>query len=439
MAIIRYARTDEFWRRGEKYDFLDQHRDVTRVEWQEITPRHNNSWMNDGIEDDFDTYIPIGSKHAKSGKSGLETTIFSTYSTGLYSGRDSWVYNFSEVQVSENIQKACAFYNQQLSKWRDSKSASKDIDNFVEYQDRNIKWSRNLKRRLEQGVVAQFDVANIKKAIYRPYQKVSLYFDNLWIDEQGLHASIFNNLSEDNRLIWLKVGSAWPMFALMVVNIPDYLPQGGSQCFPFYTYDEDGGNRRENITDWALAQFHEHYADPSIDKWAIFHYVYALLHHPGYREKYAANLRRSLPRIPLAPDFWSFAEAGRVLAEMHVGYETQPEYPLDWIENRAAKMDFRVERMKLARDRRSIRYNDFLTLGGIPERVFDYKLGNRSALEWIIDRYGVSIDKRSGIANDPNRYSDDPQYIIKLIGKVVHLSVKTVKIVETLSTLAIGE
>jgi predicted helicase len=132
-----------------------------------------------------------------------------------------------------------------------------------------------------------------------------------------------------------------------------------AQCFPFYTYDEDGGNRRENITDWALAQFREHYADASIDKWAIFHYVYALLHHPGYRQKYAANLRRSLPRLTFAPDFWSFAEAGRVLAEMHVHYEAQPEYPLELIENRAAQLDFRVERMKLARDRRSIRYNDF--------------------------------------------------------------------------------
>jgi predicted helicase len=144
-----------------------------------------------------------------------------------------------------------------------------------------------------------------------------------------------------------------------------------------------------------------------------------------------------LPRLPFAPDFWSFAEAGRVLAGMHVHYEAQPEYPLDWIENRDARMDFRVERMKLARDRRSIRYNDFLTLGGIPETVYDYKLGNRSALEWILDRYQVSVDKRSGIANDPNGYSDDPQYIVKLIAKIVRLSVETVQIVETLSALAI--
>lgn len=207
------------------------------------------------------------------------------------------------------------------------------------------------------------------------------------------------------------------------------------QCFPFYTYAEDGSQRRENISDWALAQFRSHYADGSIDKWAIFHFVYALLHHPAYREKYAANLRRALPRIPFAPDFWPFAQAGAALAELHVNYESQPEYPLDWVENPDAAMSFRVEKMKLSRDKTSLQYNDFLTLDRIPPAVFDYKLGNRSALEWVIDRYRVRTDKRSAIVNDPNAYADDPQYIVKLIGKVVTVSVETVAIVDGLPAL----
>ena len=149
----------------------------------------------------------------------------------------------------------------------------------------------------------------------------------------------------------------------------------------------------------------------------------------------AANLRR----IPFAPAFWSFADAGRVLAELHVHYEAQPEYPLARIENHDAKLDFRVEKMKLARDKRSLQYYSFLTLDGIPNTVYNYKLGNRSALEWVLDRYQVSIDTRSGIANDPNQYSDDPQYIVKLIGKVVYVSVETVKIVDGLAGLAIGD
>jgi predicted helicase len=206
------------------------------------------------------------------------------------------------------------------------------------------------------------------------------------------------------------------------------------QSFPFYTYNEDGGNRRENITDWALEQFRTRYNDPRISKWDIFHYVYAVLHHPQYREKYAANLKRELPRIPFAPDFRGFAEAGARLAELHVNYEAQPEYPLEMIEKPGVPLDWRVEKMRLTKDKTRIIYNDFLTLSGIPPETFEYRLGNRSALEWVIDQYRVSTDKRSGITNDPNR-PDDPQYIVRLIGKVITVSLETMKIVKGLPSV----
>ncbi len=207
-----------------------------------------------------------------------------------------------------------------------------------------------------------------------------------------------------------------------------------TQCFPFYTYSEDGSNRQENITDWALDQFRSHYEDQTTQKWDIFHYVYALLHHPKYREKYAANLRRELPHIPYAPEFWPFVEAGRRLADIHLSYEDQPEYPLNFIEKPGASLDLRVEKMRLSRDKSSLKYNDFLTLDGIPPETFEYKLGNRSALHWIIDRYRVKTDKRSGITNDPNRRDDD-DYIVRLIGQVITVSLETVKIVKGLPEL----
>ena len=201
-----------------------------------------------------------------------------------------------------------------------------------------------------------------------------------------------------------------------------------TQCFPFYTYAEDGANRRENLTDWALQEFRAHYHDDAIAKWDIFHYVYALLHHPAYREKYAANLRRELPRIPLAPDFWGFAKAGARLAELHVHYEQQPEYPLKYVEKPGAPLNWRVDKMKLTPDKTALIYNNFLTLEGIPPEVFAYKLGNRSALEWVIDQYKVSTDPRSGITNDPNR-PDDDQYIVRLLGQVITVSLETLKII----------
>jgi predicted helicase len=161
-----------------------------------------------------------------------------------------------------------------------------------------------------------------------------------------------------------------------------------------------------------------------------------VLHHPEYRAKYAANLRRELPRIPFIEDFAGLAKAGAQLAELHVNYETQPEYALDWIENPTKPLDWRVERMKLSKDKKSLVYNDFLTLANIPPEVYAYKLGNRSALEWIVDQYQVSIDNRSGIRNDPND-STDPKAIVRLIGQVVSVSVATVAIINHLPPLII--
>ncbi len=191
----------------------------------------------------------------------------------------------------------------------------------------------------------------------------------------------------------------------------------------------------ENITDWALAEFLTHYEDDTITKWDIFHYNYGLLHHPDYREKYKANLKRDLPHIPFAKDFWRFTKAGERLAEIHVHYESQPEYSnLKFIQNPDVSLDWRVEKMKLSRDKTQIVYNNFLTIDGIPPQVFDYRLGTRSALEWVIDQYRVKTDKRSGIVNDPNR-ADDPQYIVKLIGKVITVSLETVDIIEKLPSV----
>jgi predicted helicase len=198
---------------------------------------------------------------------------------------------------------------------------------------------------------------------------------------------------------------------------------------PLLRHDEDGSNRRENITDWALKQFREHYGNKKIDKWDIFHYVYGLLHHPGYREKFADNLKRELPRIPFAPDFKAFADAGKELARLHLDYEKLKPYKLKWIETEGVPLSYRVEdKMKLSKDKRSLTVNPSLTLAGIPPEVFQYRLGNRSALDWVIDQYQVSEDKRSGIRSDPNR-ADDEEYIVRLVGQVVQVSVETVRIV----------
>ena len=167
----------------------------------------------------------------------------------------------------------------------------------------------------------------------------------------------------------------------------------------------------------------------TIAKWDIFHYVYGLLHHPDYRERYQVNLKRDLPRLPYTPDFWAFAKAGQRLAELHVHYEEAEEFPLRFIETPDTPLNWRVKKMRFSKDKTQLVYNEFLTLDGIPAKALDYQLGNRSALEWVIDQYCVKTDKRSGIVNDPNR-EDDPEYIVKLIQKVITVSLETVEIVE---------
>jgi len=437
MAVIHYARTDEFWRRGQKYDFLDASRDVTGVAWQIIQPDAKQTWLTEGMEAEFDTFLPIGTQEAKAGEADA---IFALYSNGIKTNRDAWAYNFGRKQLASNMHRMIEAYNEHVHRW--GRLVQKpNVDNFVDNNNHIIKWSGDLKSQLMRGNLAEYSERKIVCSLYRPFTIEFLFFDRMMNNSVYRLAGLFpeNTLESSNQAICVAgLGNRKGFGCLMTSLIPSIdLAFEKAQCFPFYTYAEDGSNRQENITDWALAQFCSHYADDSIDKWAIFHYVYALLHHPRYREKYAANLRRSLPRIPFAPAFWPFAQAGARLADLHVNYESQPEYPLDWIENRDAPMSFRVEKMKLAKDRRSLQYNNFLTLSGIPAPVFDYKLGNRSALEWVIDRYQITTDKRSGIVNDPNAYSDNPQYIVQLIGKVVTVSVETVAIVAGLPALGV--
>lgn len=266
-----------------------------------------------------------------------------------------------------------------------------------------------------------------------------LYYDHILVDRPGLFEQIFpvGKPELNNQVICVPNAGGRARFWCFATGLsPNYALTSidATGCFPLFTYSKDGTSRQENITDWALDQFQKRYADTTISKLDIFNYIYAVLHHQQYRDKFATNLKRELPRIPFAPDFWAFTKAGTELANLHVNYEVQPEYKLKWIEDIDARVNYHVGRMTLSKDKTQIIYNEFVSLGGIPPEVFEYRLGNRSALDWIIDQYQVKTDKRSGITNDPNNL-DDPQYIIRLIGKVITVSLETVKIIKSLPEL----
>ena len=433
---ISYYPIDELWNRQQKFDFLNTCQHIGGIAWKFIQPDARYTWLTEGIDPEFETFIPIGSKASKNTKDENGETIFSLYSYGVVTSRDNLAYAFDLALLQERVHTFIEIYNTAVDTKR-RHNLKTPVEDFIDTNDPRIKWSRQVKASLKKLELSTYDDTHFRTALYRPFCQKYLYFDNFWNEERYQQYRIFPtpDTEIENRAIQIKVGQEWPMFALMSNKIPDALPQGGSQCFPFYTYDEDGTNRRENITDWALAEFRTYYSDDTITKWNIFHYNYALLHHPDYREKYEMNLKRDLPHIPFTEDFWGFSEAGAVLADLHVNYESVPKYEgLEYIETPGMTVDWCVEKMKLSKDKTQLRYNDFLTLDGIPAEAFNYRLGTRSALEWIVDQYRVKTDKRSGIVNDPNR-AEEPRYIVDLIARVIHVSLKTVKIVESLPEL----
>ncbi len=468
---IYYFNVPETGKKQDKLDVLDKTSTNYDIQWQIITPNTKHTWLTTGMQDDWASFLPMGTKEAKR---GAGEAIFDLFSNGVKTNRDIWVYDFQKSNLIQKTQRTIEVFNDYAFRW--SRIATKpDLDDFVTSDETKISWSSTLKPQVKRGVFIDHQISNIRISVYRPFTKMYLYFDDNLIDRPGQFQRIFPTpeTEQENRIIFATdIGSEKPFMTFMTDCIADLHVVGAgssAQCFPFYIYDADGSNRRENISDWGLKQFQDHYGDSNITKWDIFYYIYALLHHPEYRTKYAANLRRELPRVPFVPPltppsiggnetplpefgegqgvgsnilqhgqgvgFFAFADAGRKLAELHVHYEQQPEYRLQRIENAAAPLDWRVEKMRWNRDKTAIIYNDFLTLGGIPAEAHAYKLGSRSALDWLIEEYRVTTDKRSGITNDPNRL-DEPEYIVRLIGKVTQVSVETMKIIASLPPLA---
>ena len=433
---IFYYCTDDLWNKRQKFDLINACQHIGDIAWKSVQPDSRQTWLTEGFDAEFDTFIPIGSKEAKSAKG--EEAIFRLYSSGVVTSRDNLVYAFDLALLQERVHTFIEIYNTAVDRKRrhDPKTP---IEDFIDTTDPRIKWSHRVKQSLDKLELSTYQDTQFRTALYRPFCQQYLYFDHFWNERRYQQHRIFPipETEEENRVICVAgIGNRKGFGCFATNRIPTFdLAFEKTQCFPFYTYDEDGTNRQENITDWALTEFQTHFGDDTITKWNIFHYTYALLHHPTYREKYEMNLKRDLPHIPFAEDFWGFAEAGAQLADLHVNYESVPKYDgLKRIETPGMTVDWYVEKMRLSKDKTQLKYNDFLTLDGIPAEVYDYRLGNRSALEWVVDQYRVKVDRRSGIVNDPNR-AEEPRYIVDLIGRVIAVSLRTVEVVKGLPPL----
>jgi len=425
-------------RRENKLRWLGEQKSIRAIPWLRLQPDSNANWFVNDCAEEYGTFLAIGDKERKSIKTQLEDLIFNTYCRGVGTCRDDVVYDFDHELLSARIAQFIDDYNLEVYRYKKQLAkGSVDVDQFVDYSE--IKWDGTLKSHLTRHIELAFEDTKLRHALYRPFARMTLYFETRLINRVYLFDHFFPNpeTEDENKVICVTdVGSEKPFMVLISDRIVDLHIVGAgasSQCFPFYIYDEDGSNRRENITAWALEAFRDHYRNPKIAKWDIFYYVYGVLHHPGYRERFADNLKRELPRIPFMDDFRGFADAGKKLADLHLNYETVEPWPLDWLENPDLPLSYRIEKMKLSKDRASLRVNDSLTLAGIPPETLRYRLGNRSALEWVIDQYQVKQITGPGgdRVSDPNR-PDDPEYIVRLISQVVRVGVETIKAVTAL-------
>ena len=303
-----YHRTDEMWNKKQKFDFLDECQHTGGIEWKSTQPDSRHTWLTEGLHAEFDTFIPMGSKKAKNMKDGDRETIFSLYSYGVVTSRDNLAYSFDLALLQEQVHTFIEIYNTTVDRRR-RHNLKTPVESFIDTNDPHIKWSRQVKASLKKLEPSTYEDIHFRTALYRPFCQKYLYFDNFWNEERYQQYRFFPTpkIEAENLAIIVSDHGFRSGFNTLMTNlIPDLHTLAASdsfQCFPFYTYDEDGTNRQENITDWALVEFREHYGDDSITKWDIFHYNYALLHHPTYREKYEMNLKRDLPHIPtpLAP------------------------------------------------------------------------------------------------------------------------------------------
>ncbi|WP_395589357.1 DEAD/DEAH box helicase [Pseudomonas sp. TR47] len=464
---INFNDIGDYLSREEKLKKIAGFSSVAGIEqWQPITPDEHGDWVKQR-DDSFNQFIVLGEKDDKSA-----LTLFDNYSNGVKTQRDAWAFNSCKAKLATNMEGMIGFYNAEVKRFNaahpglDTKGRQAQVDGFIDTDPTRISWTRALKQDLGKDRSYAFEVDCLMTALYRPFTKQWLYFNRRFNEMVYQMPRIFPDAVAENLVIGVSAtGEKVAFSALISRHVPSlhFVDIEGSQCFPLYLYDETaqaskkdlfsepteaGLRRRDAITDAGLAHFNTTYPGEQISKEDLFYYVYGILHSPDYRERFADNLSKELPRIPAvkkAADFWAFSKAGRALADLHLNYETVEPYPLT-IEAKGtlADADYRVEKMKFAKkgDKTTVIYNPRITLKGIPEVAWDYVVNGKAALDWVMERQAVRTDKASGIVNDANDWATEtmgnPKYPLELFQRVVTVSLETQKIVKGLPKLDIG-
>ena len=448
---IHYRDIGDYLTREQKLEALQEAVSIKGFnDWKSITPNEEYDWIEQRSEA-FVQFYPLGSEDTKSGKA--DDAIFRLYLRGLETTRDAYIYNLSRDACAQNAELMVRDYLAAWSELRQNPELT--VDEAARRHSSNIKWSQELKNRMSRRMT-EFEDSYIREAAYRPFVAMNCYADHTFLSRALQLDQMFPENSSENRVICLPgKGSKKPFSALVVGIMPDLGFNDATRCFPRYQYPQpanasqitstDESERIDNISDTALCNFREHYGDNTITKDDIFDYVYGILHAPSYREEFANDLSKMIPRIPYAPDFHAFAEAGKALADLHLNYETCEQYPdlnvepikpsLLWEEKpEHFLLGKRAMRFADKQERTTLIINEHVCVSGIPEEAHRYVVNGRTPLEWFIDRYKIKQDKNSGIINDPNGWFDNPRDLITAIERIVYVSVESTKIIENLPT-----
>jgi predicted helicase len=444
---IRYREIGDYLKREEKLAILRDAGSITGIpDWREITPDRHNDWIGQRDEA-YQKLFPIGSKAAKSGKD--EGVIFKLFSNGYKTSRDAYLYNSSREACAENASRVVQDYMGALNVVEQGLPPDLNIDQLASRHSSNVRWDRELKNNLRRRKAVAYSPENIWVTQYRPFVRQYCYVEYVLVNNKYQMDSIFPSADCENRAICVPgVGSTKPFSVLVTTTMPDLELISKGQCFPRFRYVRRQGNdildekssldRIDNITDTALLTFREHYEDSTITKDAIFDYVYGVLHSPRYRERFANDLAKGLPRVPMALNFHAFADAGQILTELHLSYESCEQYPLrveSDLPGEPSPDHYRIgsKAMRFAdKERTTLVVNNHIRILGIPSEAHQYKVNGRTPLEWFIDRYRIKQDRESGIINDPNDWFDDPKDLVAAVRRIVHVSVETVRVLERL-------
>lgn len=451
-ATIHYHDIGDYLSRQEKLETIKEYKSISTIPWKHLTPNKHGDWINKR-SDVFGEYIPIGDKTKKDA-----FFIQGIYCRGLETSRDVWVYNSNRKKLIANIQKSIDFFNEQAIRFIEEKKTNKDveIENFISYDNSKISWSRAFIADAKNAKKKIYNEKKLTVGLYRPFCKQQLYFCRELNNVVSRIDSFFPTPDRPNRVICVSGKGVTKEFSCMITDIiPDLEIVGKSQCFPLYYYEKNNAQqlsvleeeqagaytRRDGVSDYILSRAHDAYG-AAVTKEDIFYYVYGLLHSPEYRKTFSNDLKKMLPRLPLVDDpedFWSFSKAGRKLADLHINYESVSPHP-DVTVTGEKKKQFRVSKMYHPKDgkkkqKSTIIYNEYITVENIPQKAYEYVVNGKSAIAWIMERYQIKTDKKSGITNDPNDWckeANNPRYILDLLCSVIHVSTKTVDIVNSL-------